>query len=543
MERATTVLLLIMAIFGVGVNASKLQKSKTLKLKDFTKLLIPSLFPNIAPYINVSASADDLTSPVPAYFEENLPHSSVTQMIRFFHDFIWTSNTVIKAYAMGNKTKFGRPLGMSREKMMLKYSDKRIAVGSLRGICTKDLQSDNGQKLIRKYGHSEFPFVIPSFVLPREFEDFKASWETTKDKVWVLKPSMGSNSKGVHAITHWNQAQGVGQTTVVQKYISNPYLIEGSKSEFRFYVVVTGLNPLRIFLSNDGLVKLGYSKFTMDPNTLNDTCVHFRFSTKNEDKKIRCQNQGKSFSHVHEAFDNIQRDRKDFDLERLKDKVEDAVVKSILSIRFSEHQRSRKGRPTFNSYNTFHFVSFDFFIDDKLEVWLNEVNGHPIFDDMDIESAVEAALIAGYHLPPTLPNPVAKTLLTHMNFWHDDLHDVTFDEQLYSFNLTKTDLDKHAKFEAIGLVNRSAYLESIIDTLTPDDVRRLIVAEDELHRSKMYKRLLPSRRMSEYFRFLDTTVVYYYMLFDAWEEKYGKNRTAGQARLKQLARAKFHQYF
>ena len=42
---------------------------------------------------------------------------------------------------------------------------------------------------------------------------------------------------------------------IVQSYIQNPFLINGYKFDFRIYVLVTSINPLRIYLYKDGLVR------------------------------------------------------------------------------------------------------------------------------------------------------------------------------------------------------------------------------------------------------------------------------------------------
>ena len=41
---------------------------------------------------------------------------------------------------------------------------------------------------------------------------------------------------------------------IVQRYIHNPYLIEGKKFDFRFYAVLTSVDPLRVYLYDEGLV-------------------------------------------------------------------------------------------------------------------------------------------------------------------------------------------------------------------------------------------------------------------------------------------------
>jgi len=42
---------------------------------------------------------------------------------------------------------------------------------------------------------------------------------------------------------------------VVSRYIVNPMLIDGLKFDLRIYVLITSLDPLKIFLYDEGLVR------------------------------------------------------------------------------------------------------------------------------------------------------------------------------------------------------------------------------------------------------------------------------------------------
>lgn len=83
------------------------------------------------------------------------------------------------------------------------------------------------------------------------------------------------------------------------------------------------------------------------------------------------------------------------------------------------------------------------------------------------------------------------------------------------------------------------YLESIIETLNPDDLRQLIIAEDELSQCEGFTRIFPGPNTFTYFPYFENPR-YYNMLFDAWEAKYAGSRLEGVERLIKLCHDKVH---
>ena len=61
---------------------------------------------------------------------------------------------------------------------------------------------------------------------------------------------------------------------VVQKYLNKPALWEGHKYDFRIYVLVTSvIDPMTIFLYEDGLVRLASEKYNNSGN-FSDPYIH-----------------------------------------------------------------------------------------------------------------------------------------------------------------------------------------------------------------------------------------------------------------------------
>ena len=83
------------------------------------------------------------------------------------------------------------------------------------------------------------------------------------------------------------------------------------------------------------------------------------------------------------------------------------------------------------------------------------------------------------------------------------------------------------------------YLDEILETLTPDDIRILITAEDELSQCDGFSRIFPTENSHQYFQFFEGPRYYNYLL-DAWETKYHDQRPQRIQRLQDLCEEKLH---
>lgn len=88
-------------------------------------------------------------------------------------------------------------------------------------------------------------------------------------------------------------------TYVVQKYIKHPALIDEHKFDFRIYVLVTSvLDPLSIFIFDDGLVRLASEKYLLS-NNVQDVYMHLTNYSLNKKNVTKFDGEKHKLSLTH----------------------------------------------------------------------------------------------------------------------------------------------------------------------------------------------------------------------------------------------------
>lgn len=65
----------------------------------------------------------------------------------------------------------------------------------------------------------------------------------------------------------YRNAEKIAQSeqTIVQEYLDKTLLIDGFKCDMRIYVLMTSCDPLKLFLFDDGLIRMGTERYS-SPN-------------------------------------------------------------------------------------------------------------------------------------------------------------------------------------------------------------------------------------------------------------------------------------
>lgn len=132
----------------------------------------------------------------------------------------------------------------------------------------------NFQKMQNRYGSYEFNYIPESYVLPDQLSEFKASFLAKQNKmneaggkqshvdenVWIIKPASSSRGRGIYLLRDFSDLpSGMNsrdqESFVISRYIHDPLLVNGHKFDVRIYVLITGLDPLKVYIYNEGLVR------------------------------------------------------------------------------------------------------------------------------------------------------------------------------------------------------------------------------------------------------------------------------------------------
>lgn len=79
-----------------------------------------------------------------------------------------------------------------------------------------------------------------------------------KAQTFIVKPEASCQGRGIY-LTRNVESRSLynlelkNDKCVVQRYMHKPYLIDGLKFDLRIYVLVAGIDPLRIFVYEEGL--------------------------------------------------------------------------------------------------------------------------------------------------------------------------------------------------------------------------------------------------------------------------------------------------
>jgi tubulin polyglutamylase TTLL5 len=136
-------------------------------------------------------------------------------------------------------------------------------------LTRKDSMYSRMARMQAMYGEKHFNFIPKTFILPKEYTSLIDCMSKDKDQLWIFKPSASSQGRGIYISNSIDEINSKSPQ-VASQYIDNPLLFNGYKFDFRVYVAITSICPLRIYIYREGLARLAtvlYNSIPEDKNT------------------------------------------------------------------------------------------------------------------------------------------------------------------------------------------------------------------------------------------------------------------------------------
>ena len=165
---------------------------------------------------------------------------------------------------------------------------------------------------------------------------------------------------------------------IASQYIANPMLIDDYKFDLRIYVAITSINPLRVYIYEEGLTRFATVKYNQSSKK-QSRYVHLTNYSLNKYNANFINNTDAAQDDVGSKWSLTALRRKmgqlGIDHDQIFKKIDDLILKTIIAGENVINNATEMFVPFSN--NCFELLGFDVLIDDQLEPWLLEVNLSP----------------------------------------------------------------------------------------------------------------------------------------------------------------------
>ena len=248
----------------------------------------------------------------------------------------------------------------------------------------KDGLNNFYNKLKEKFP-DDYNYIPETYLYPEQKKEIYNKFHNYKydpKDVWLFKPAKESFARGVEIIDNYTEIEkSKYKHFLISRYIMNPMLIRNKKFDMRAYVLVTGMNPLKVYFYKDGYVKIPVKNFTLDYEYIKDGCIHITTS----DTNLVCFG-GKEYKYDTDIYDEPSNfwsyvfferycNRLGINYTYIMDQMKDIFIKTFISLNSDFIKKIKKKK--YQDRNLYQLYGLDLLIDDNYKVYLLELNRNP----------------------------------------------------------------------------------------------------------------------------------------------------------------------
>ncbi|MEW5302346.1 MAG: hypothetical protein WDW36_005143 [Sanguina aurantia] len=261
----------------------------------------------------------------------------------------------------------------------------------------KDYLYRNVYNSMRSKGPA-FDIVPQFFLLPRDYDEFQADLARNPKRMYIQKPVNSSRGRGVRMVTRPADVPRDLKDVLLQRYIHNPLLVNGLKFDMRVYVAVTCVDPLRIYVYEEGLARFATQAYSRDTADLKKRGVHLTNFSLNKRAVPALPNQSPHESDSAGCKWSLTALREHLTAEGracwedVWQQVHDLAAKAVISVEQKINTEVKMKVPHRNV--CFEVWGFDILLDASATCWLIEANTCPsLAGDSPLDRRVKLAMV------------------------------------------------------------------------------------------------------------------------------------------------------
>lgn len=503
--------------------------------------LVSSLFPNVPPTLYFS-TRDETVEKLPWEQRKLLRWKMCTVTPNIVKQTISRSHFRVSKKSNDWLGYWGHHMKSPSFKTIKEHQKLNHFPGSFQ-IGRKDRLWRNLLKMQARCGKKEFNFFPQSFILPQDIKLLRKAWEEGAScQKWIVKPPASARGIGIQVIHKWSQLPK-RRPLLVQRYLHKPYLIGGKKFDLRIYVYITCYDPLRVYLFKDGLVRFASCKYSSSIKSLSNKFVHLTNYSVNKKNTEYKSNSDETACQGHKwALKALWSylTQKGVNSEAIWEKIKDIVIKTIIAS--EPYVNSLVKMYVQRPYCCHELFGFDIMLDENLKPWILEVNISPsLHTNSPLDVSIKGQMIrdllnlAGFVLPSV--DSVASRPQTRSGSTSSMGSALKDKPKPMSEHFIAEKMKK--AYYLMQKIPDQDFYSSVLDILTPDDVRILVETEDEYSRRGQFERVFPTHISMRYLRFFEQPR-YFNILVTQWELKYYLNKHKGLELLKNWCVKGYH---
>ena len=304
-----------------------------------------------------------------------------------------------------------------------------------------------------------FDFLPQSFILPLNNTQFCQA-VNRHNKKYIVKPDNGSLGMGITIVNPEMTWIPQMQLAVAQEYIESR-LIRNTKFDMRVYVLVSQINPLKIYVYRDGIAR--FCSQTADADNMFSQLTNTAVNRHNPSADMSSITQ--RISHV---FSELEAEGADIDA--LWKRIDRAIVLTVIAAHNFVLKAAHEQCPSYGIPRCFQLLGFDVLLDRDLKPYILEVNFRPSLEfDTEDERELKVEMLSSVMKIAAPFANLQSVVMTRVTQWNEKMW-----ESFLQHNPQMLEASKKAATQAV----RESKFKRAFPLKTPENAEfeRVLVA-------------------------------------------------------------------